>query len=349
MAGFKSVDLGFASSHRVEDMVRWSQLAEAEGFDAVWLAELYYARGLITTCAAVAAATSKIKIGFGIISPFSRHPGVVAMETATLDELSGGRMILGMGISQIAVDRQGIGNARAAVSLREAMDILRLFFAGEQVVYDGEFFKMTAPGSSLFFEPVRRDVPIHLGVMGPKSLELAGRAADGVLLGMFSTPGFAKWARGHIEKGLASAGRSSDDFEYRSYITFSVDKDAAKAKDAVRGILAAYLSEGVSTSATNAESPRWKYSGATADELLAVKAEVGKYWSQGDREKAGQAIPVDFIDKLIVAGEPDECAERLLAYAEAGVDIAVPYQVMGPDPDASIRLAAREILPKITL
>lgn len=347
MGIFKSVDIGFASSHRVEDIVRWAQIAEVEGFGAIWIGELYYARGLITTCAAVASATTKIKIGFGIISPFSRHPGVIAMETATLDELSSGRMILGMGISQTAVDRQGIGNARSAVSLREAMEMLRSFFAGEQVVYDGEFFKMTAPGRPLYFKPLRSDVPIHLGVMGPKSLELAGREADGVLLSMFSTPGFAKWARGHIEKGLAAAGRSWDDFEFRSYVTFSVDKDATKAKDAVREVLAAHLSEGVSTSAANADSPRWKYSAVTADELLAVKAEVGKYWSQGDREKAGRAIPVEFIDKLVVAGEPDECVERMRAYGEAGVDIPVPYQVMGPDPDNAIRLAGREVFPKL--
>ena len=348
MAVFKSFEIGLASSHRVDDMVRWAQIAEQEGLGAVWIAELYYGRGLMTTCAAIAQATSKIKIGFGIVSPFARHPAVIAMEAGSIDEISNGRLMIGLGIGQMAVTRQGVGNPRPAVSLKEAVEIVRRMIAGEQVVYEGSFFEMTPPGSPLFFDTLRKEVPIHLGVMGEKSLELAGRIADGVLLGMFSTPGMARWARSRIEEGLARAGRSWDDFEYRSYITFSVDKDAARAKDAVRGILAAYLSEGVSTSATNADSPRWKYSGVSADELLSVKAEVGKYWSQGDRAKAERAIPVPFIDKLIVAGEPDECIERFRAYAEGGLDIAVPYQVMGPDPDASIRLAAHEIFPKLT-
>ena len=348
MAKFKSFEIGLASSYRVDDMVRWAQIAEAEGLSSIWIAELYYGRGLITTCAAIAAATSKIKIGFGIVSPFARHPAVIAMEAGSIDEISNGRLMIGLGVGQMAVTRQGVGNPRPAISLKEAVEIVRKMIAGEQVVYEGRFFEMTPPGSPLFFETLRKEVPIHLGVMGEKSLQLAGRIADGVLLGMFSTPGMARWARERIEEGLAQADRSWDDFEFRSYITFSVDMDAAKAKDSVRGILAAYLSEGVSTSATNADSPRWKYSGVTADELLSVKEEVGKHWSKGDREKAEQSIPVPFIDKMIVAGEPDECVERFQAYADAGLDIAVPYQVMGPDPDDAIRLAAREIFPKLT-
>ena len=348
MGAFKSFEIGLASSHRIGDMVRWAQIAEREGIGAVWIAELYYGRGLMTACAAIAQATEKIKIGFGIVSPFARHPAVIAMEAGSIDEISEGRLMIGLGIGQMAVTRQGVGEPRPAVSLKEACEIVRRMIAGEQVVYEGRFFSMTPPGSPLFFDTLRKRVPIHFGVMGEKSLRLAGRIADGVLLGMFSTPGMARWARGRIGEGLAGAGRSWDDFEFRSYITFSVDRDAAKARDAARGILAAYLSEGVSTSATNADSPRWKYSGLSADELLGVKAEVGRYWSAGDRAKAEQAIPAAFIDKMIVAGEPDECVERFRAYAEAGLDIAVPYQVMGPDPDRSLRLAAREIFPKLT-
>lgn len=340
---FQSVDVGLASSHSVEVMVNCAKAAEGAGYGTVWLAELYYARGLIAATTAVALATKRIKIGYGIISPFARHPGVIATETATLDELSNGRMICGMGIAQIAVDRQGFVGPRPAVSLKEAVEMLRALFAGKNLVYDGQFFKFTSPGSPIFF-PQRRPggIPIHLGVMGEKSLQMAGRLADGVLLGMFSTPGMARWAKSQIEIGLAQAGRRWEDFEYRSYVTFSVGKNARKAKDLVRPLLAAYLSEGVSTSATNADSPRWKYSGVLPDELLAVKAEVGKYWRES-REKAAQSIPVSFIDKMIVAGEPDECRERIKRYGDAGVKIPVPYHVWGEDPAAAIKLAAREV------
>ena len=339
---FETIDVGLASSHSVDVMVAAAKAAEAAGYGTVWLAELYYARGLIATATAVALATKRIKIGYGIISPFARHPGVIATETATLDEISKGRMICGMGIAQIAVDRQGFIGPRPAVSLKEALEMLRILFAGKNLVYDGQFYKFTPPGSPIFFKPYRPNIPIHLGVMGEKSLQMAGRLADGVLLGMFSTPGMARWAKSQIEIGLKQAGRRWEDFAYRSYVTFSVDKNARKAKDLVRPLLAAYLSEGVSTSATNADSPRWKYSGVTADELLAVKAEVGKYWRE-DRAKAGQAIPISFIDKMIVAGEPDECRERIARYGEAGIKIPVPYPVWGEDPAAAIKLAAREV------
>ena len=345
--GFTEIDVAFATSHRVDDVVDYAKIAEQEGFDSIWLAELYYNRGLVATAAAVAANTKRMKLGLGIISPFSRHPGLVAMESATLDEMSGGRLVLGLGIAQIATDRQGIENARPAVSLREGVEVLRQFFSGQTVIYDGQFFKITPPGTALGFVPLRRDIPIYIGGMGPKSLELAGRIADGVILGMFSTPSFIRWVRQQIERGLTASGRTWDDFDLRSYITFSIDQDSRRAKDATRKILAAYLSEAVSTSASNVGSPRISYPGIDQDEFTRVKAEVGKYAARGKMDQAEQSIPIEFIDQMIVAGTPEECRAKLAEYADAGLGTPALYQVMGPDTREGIRLAAREILPHL--
>ena len=342
---FREIDVAFATAYRLGETVEYAQIAEQEGFDSVWLAELYYNRGLIAIASAVAANTERVKIGLGIVSPFSRHPGVIAMEAATLDEMSEGRLLLGLGISQIAVDRQGITDSKSTVSLREAIEILRRFFSGETVVYDGQFFKITPPGTSLGFKLARRTVPIYIGAMGPKSLELAGRIADGAVLGMFSTPGFVRYVREHVERGLKASGRTWHDFDLRSYITFSIHEDSSLAKDATRRILVEYLSERVSTSASKVGSPRLKYSGVDEAEFGRVKSRVREYVAQGRLEHAEQSIPVELIDRLIVAGTPAECRAKLAEYRDAGLEVPVLYHVMGPDTKAGIRLAAKEILP----
>ncbi|MDA0262266.1 MAG: LLM class flavin-dependent oxidoreductase, partial [Proteobacteria bacterium] len=187
---FKTAEIGFATAQRIEDLVRYAQLAEQNGFTSFWLGERYYARGIYTAAAAVAVATKKIKIGLGIVSPFTRHPSMIAMETAALDELSEGRVMLGLGVSQISAQRQGVADTKPVTSLKETIAILRGFFAGDRVVYDGLMFQMNEPGTSFVFEPYRADIPIHIGGMGPKSLELAGRLAAGQILVMFATPGF---------------------------------------------------------------------------------------------------------------------------------------------------------------
>ena len=135
MAGlFKTAEIGFATAQRIEDLVRYAQLAEASEFTSFWLGERYYARGIYTAAAAIAAATKTIKIGLGIVSPFTRHPSMIAMETAALDEFSRGRVMLGLGVSQISALRQGVKNTPPATSLKETIEIVRGFFAGDAVV-----------------------------------------------------------------------------------------------------------------------------------------------------------------------------------------------------------------------
>lgn len=348
MAGlFKTAEIGFATAQRIDDLVRYAQLAEQNGFTSFWLGERYYARGIYTAAAAIAAATKTIKIGLGIVSPFTRHPSMIAMETAALDEFSQGRVMLGLGVSQISAQRQGVENTRPATSLKETIEILRGFFAGETVVYDGQMFEMNEPGGAFVFEPYRADIPIHIGGMGPKSLELAGRMAAGEILGMFSTPGFTRYAREPIGVGLAASGRSWADFEYRSYITFCVDDDSERAKNTVRPMLVGYLSGGHSASAAQPGSARWRYSGVSDDELAAVKRGVSERVAAGDMAGAAASIPTDFVDKLIVAGTPQECRDKLQEFADAGLDHPVLYHVQGRDPTRSIAQAAALIEPLV--
>ena len=346
-ARFKTAEIGFATAERIADLVRYAKLAEGHGFTAFWLGERYYARGIYTVAAAVAAATATIRIGLGIVSPFTRHPGLIAMETAALDELSRGRVMLGLGVSQISADRQGVAATRPAVSLAETIEILRGFFAGAAVVHRGRMFEMREPGGRFLFAPLRADLPIHIGGMGPKSLELAGRAADGEIVGMFATPGFTAYARAAVARGLAAAGRDWSGFEYRAYLTFSADDDSDRAKARVRPTLVGYLSGGHSASAAEPGSPRWRHSGIGDDELETVRSRVRARVAAGDIAGAAEAIPLDFVDRLIVAGTDAECRAKLAAFAEAGLDHPVLYHVAGADPATAVARAAAIVAPLV--
>ncbi|MSP51852.1 MAG: LLM class flavin-dependent oxidoreductase [Alphaproteobacteria bacterium] len=343
IAGFATVGVGFSSHHRIADLVDYAVIAEAEGYDSFWIGERYYARGMYTVATMVAQATKRLALGLGIVSPFTRHPALIAMETAALDEVAPGRVILGLGVAQISAERQGLADTKPAISLKEAVAILRSMLAGEATQADGRFFTLRSPGAQLVGATPRPSLPIYLGAMGPKSLQLAGRVADGVVLGMFATPGFVRYARGEIEKGLVAAGRTWADFQLVSYVTFAVDKDSARAKNAVRPQMIGYLSERSSRTAARPGSPRLAHSGLDMDAFTGVKAEVTRYVDAGSLDLAAQAIPDALVDTLVVAGDPDECRERLAAYALAGVDHLVLYQVIGPDTRTGLRLAASEI------
>ncbi len=344
LARFTSVGVGFSSHHAIADLRDYAALAESLGYDAFWLGERYYARGIYTLAAACAQATTRIALGLGIVSPFTRHPSLIAMETAALDELSGGRAILGLGVAQISAERQGQAATRPAVSLGEAVGIVRAMLAGEAAEAHGAFFTLNPPGAKLVMPLARPRVPIYLGAMGPKSLELAGRIADGVVLGMFATPGFVRFAKEAIARGEAQAARPPGACRLVSYVTFAVDRDRAAARAAIRPQMVGYLSERNSRTAAQPGSPRLVHSGIDPATFTAVKAEVTRYVDAGRPDLAAQAIPDAVVDRLVVAGDPDECRARLAAYREAGLEHVVLYQVIGPDTRVGLRLAAQEIV-----
>jgi 5,10-methylenetetrahydromethanopterin reductase len=344
---FASVGVGFSSHHPVADIIDYARLAEELGYDSFWLGERYYARGLYTLAAAVAQATKRIALGLGIVSPFTSHPSLIAMETAALDELSGGRAVLGLGVAQISAERQGQPATRPAVSLGEAVGIVRAMLGGQTAEVEGAFFTLLPPGAKLVMPLARARVPIYLGAMGPKSLELAGRIADGVVLGMFASPGFVRFAKEAIARGEAQAGRPAGACRLVSYVTFAVDRDRAAARAAIRPQMVGYLAERNSRTAARPGSPRLVHSGIDAATFAAVKAEVTRHVDAGRTDLAAQAIPDVLIDRLVVAGDPDDCRERLAAYGEAGLEHLVLYQVIGPDTRTGLRLAAQEIVTRM--
>ena len=166
-ATFDGLDIGLYSISSTADNRAVAQKAETRGFKRVWLAEDHHSRDLIVQATAVAVATKSIEIGLGIVNPFTRHPAQIAMAVADIEEMCGPRMVLGLGAAHSAINAHGLDNPRPITALKEAGEICSRLLQGERVVYEGEIFRLPAPGAKLRFPLARSRVPIYFGTMGP--------------------------------------------------------------------------------------------------------------------------------------------------------------------------------------
>ncbi len=290
------------------------------------MCETRFTRDAMSPLAAMAISTSKAKLGSAAINVFTRGPVLIAVSFATLDELSNGRMILGIGAgSPMILERQGIDFVSPLKRLREYVEAFRLLIKGRPVNYNGEFVRIK--GVSLDFTPVRNQIPVYLAVTGPKALHQAGQIADGVILNGFTSVSYVKRAIEKIKEGARSAGRSLKDLDIASSNILSVREDSKAAKDALRWLVTTYLLTFPAIA---------KESGVSEEFLQSI---MSAHASKG-LDYALTLVPESVIESLTVSGDPDECVNRLRAYMEAGVKrpIAMP---IASDPELVMNTALR--------
>src|SRR6266567_825781 len=181
-----------------------ARAAEEAGFSTVWFAENAFGRGAMSGLAASALATRTIRLGVGVFNPFNRHPTLIAMEMAALDELSDGRVVLGIG-SGIRLAQIGMAAPRRIAAVRDTIHIVSRLLRGETVEYDGPVF--SARGVRLECPLRRAAVPILMAAMGDQALDLCGQIADGLMISNLSPPAFTRRAVGVVARGAAAAGR----------------------------------------------------------------------------------------------------------------------------------------------
>jgi 5,10-methylenetetrahydromethanopterin reductase len=301
------VGLVLGSALAPETLPRLSRLAEELGYGELWFAEDYFFTGGISGAAAALAATERIPIGLGVVSAMVRHPALLAMEIATLDRMFPGRLHPGLGTGVPAWMRQmGVKPRSPLTALRESVTSLRRLLAGEEVTLDGRCFQLDRV--QLTHPPASR-VPVYMGVLGPKMLQLSGEIADGNVLSVLSGREYVRWARERI----AAPNR---------VVTFAFVSVGDKA--ALRKPMAFYLSADRRNALTEAYG--------IAGELEAM-------------EDVEREMPDRWIDDLAVAGEPDECAEKIQRLLDAGSDSVALFPVAG-DPETIIRAVAADVLPR---
>src|SRR5437588_7921862 len=232
--------LPYEGSLSFADALELTQRAEARGFDSVWMPEAY-GTDAISILGALAARTERIRLGTGIVNVFSRTPALLAQTAATLDLISGGRFILGLGTSgyQVVTGWHGMAFDRPLLRMRETIAIVRQVLRRDRLLFDGQVFQLDK-GLKLLAHPVRETVPIYLATLTPGGLRLTGELADGWIPTLFS-PEHMDLFRPELEAGARIAGRSVDSIAIAPHVPFSIDDDRARAREALKPWVALYV------------------------------------------------------------------------------------------------------------
>ncbi len=292
--------------------------AERLGYDSVWAAEAY-GSDAATVLGWLAGQTSTIRLAAGIFQMPGRSPAMTAMTAATIDQLSGGRMILGIGSSgpQVAEGWHGQRFARQLQRTREYVAVVRKALARERLEFDGETLTLPLPDGpgkalKLTISPVQEQIPIYLAAIGPKNTALAGEIADGWIPTLFS-PEHVSELRPLLEEGAARTGRSLDGFDIAPTVSVFVTDDLAAARNAMRPFIALYVG-GMGSRKQNFYNNIVQRYGFEAEAKT-----IQDLYLEGKRDEAMAAIPDRLIDSVSLCGPRDVVRERLAVYRDAGV------------------------------
>ena len=313
--------------------------AESAGYDSVWAAEAY-GSDAATVLAWLAGQTERIRIGSAIFQMPARSPAMTAMTAATLDHISSGRFMLGIGSSgpQVAEGWHGQRFAKQLQRTREYVEIVRKALARERLEHEGEAYTLPLPDGpgkalKLMIAPVQERIPIYIAAIGPKNTQLTGEIADGWIPTFFS-PEHVDESRKLLEEGAARAGRTLDDsFDIAPTVNFRIDDDLDRARDSMRPFIALYVGGMGSREKNfyNALVCRYGFEEAAK--------EIQDLYLDGKKDAAAAAIPPELIDTISLVGPKDAVGERLGAYRDAGVGtlIALPVAFTSEERSRMVR------------
>ena len=294
--------------------------AEAAGFDAVFASSHYNNRDPFLALSRAAAATETVRVGPGVVNPYETHPVKLASQAATLNELSGGRAVLGLGAGdRSTLANLGIDRDRPLRRVLETMKVSQAIWRGERVDHDGTF---QATDAGLNYEA--GEVPVYVGAQGPHMIRMAAKHADGVLVNA-SHPDDFVWADERVAEGIAGRPDDRGPFDFAAFASVSIDADADEAREAARPPVA-FIAAG-------AAPPVLDRHGIDAD----LAGRIGDAISAGEFSQAFGMVTPAMIDAFCVAGTPDTAADRIeaiLRYADG----FVAGSPLGPNRADSIEL-----------
>ncbi len=317
------------------------QAAERLGYDSAWAAEAY-GSDAATVLAWLAGQTSNIRLGSGIFQMPARSPAMTAMTAATIDQLSGGRMILGIGSSgpQVAEGWHGQRFARQLQRTRDYIGVVRMALARERVEFHGETLELPLPDGpgkalKLTISPFQERIPIYLAAIGPRNIAFAGEIADGWFPTLFS-PEHVSELRPLLQEGADRTGRALEDFDIAPMVSVCVTDDLQAARDAMRPSIALYVG-GMGSRRQNFYNQLVSRYGFQAE-----AERVQDLYLEGKREEAMAALPDALIDTVTLCGPPERVRERIAVYREAGVGTLVisPIALTAAERLGQLRLVA---------
>ncbi|MEU2715250.1 LLM class F420-dependent oxidoreductase [Streptomyces sp. NPDC007205] len=315
------INLGYWGAGMDGDNLAVAQEADRLGFSVCWAAEAY-GSDAATVLSWVAAQTESIDVGSAIFQIPARQPAMTAMTAATLDSLSGGRFRLGLGVSgpQVSEGWYGVKFDKPLARTREYVEIVRRAMTRERLTYEGQHWTLPLPGGpgkpiKLTVHPQREHIPLYIAAIGPKNLEQTGEIADGALLIFPAAEHLEETTLQYLRAGREKAGRTLDGFDVCPTLPIAVgdDKDVARLADTFRPYTALYVG--------GMGSAKQNFYNQLAQRMGYEKqaAEIQQKYLSGDKQGAAAAVPQDLIDKTALLGSVDRIADRMKAYAAAGV------------------------------
>jgi 5,10-methylenetetrahydromethanopterin reductase len=324
----------------LEEMLASARAMDEARMDTIWLAEAYpwwrkhgmEARSSTVTSALIARETERLTIGWGIISPFTRHPVQVAMDARVVQEAAGpGRFLLGFGTSKIFLNNAGLQTNRTLGPMRDAVAIVRGVLAGDAFDYSGATWSASVPAMQNGAHAPRDVPPVYIAATAPKMQALAGEIADGCLTPSITTPAFVRYTRENV----------GADVDIGCTIVASIhESNRAAGRDGAREIAGMYLANKVQN-IKGAADTLLDLAGLTQEEIRPIADAM----ERGGRLAAKELVTDEILDKCKpIAGTPDDCIGAIEEYREAGCT-HVMLELWGDRRREQIRLFGERVLP----
>lgn len=314
--------LGYAA-RTIELPIELVREADRLGVHAVWTAEAY-GSDAVSPLAWLGALTERIKLGTAIMQMSGRTPANSAMTAMTLNQLSGGRFLMGLGLSgpQVVEGWHGTSYAQPLGRTREYVEIVRRIFRRETpMAFDGKHYQIPyhGPDATGLGKPLKStlaaapDIPIYLAAIGPKNVALAAEIADGWLPIFFAPERYNEVYRPHVEAGLARAGKTIDDFDIAPTVSVVINDNLDICYNMLRPLLALYVG------GMGARNKNFYYDLAVRYGFEAAAAEIQDLYLSGDKGAAMARVPAEMIDAVALVGPKERVRERLAVWLDSPV------------------------------
>jgi 5,10-methylenetetrahydromethanopterin reductase len=320
----------FVPNNPIEEVMKWASIAEQKKFDYIWVTDHFNNRNTYVTLTSIAMKTSSVRIGPGVTNPYLINPAWTASAVASINEVSKGRAILGIGAGdRTTLSYLGLEQKSPVLALAECVDIIRGLLKGEDVKVPGQIFNVT--GARLNYQS--GFVPIYLGAQGPKMLRLAAKISDGVLVNS-SHPADISLAVKEVRNGLEDAGKSSSQFDVAAYTSFSVSADPVEAVKLARPVVAF-----IAAATPDVVLERH---GIPPERVQVIKEGLAR----GQFKDAFKAVNDELLEAFSITGTPSQCTEKIAAILKEGVSQLVIGSPIGADKVKTLESIGSEIMPQ---
>ncbi len=325
------------SDYTTQELVDLAVLSEALGYRDFWYTDVRFARDCYLGLAAAAARTRTLRLGTGVTDPYSRHPALTASAIATLDEMSDGRAVLGLGTGGAGFRELGLERKLPVAALRETVELIRGLLHGETVEQQGKVISVT--GGKLNFTPRRADVPIYFATHGAQVTRLAGQIADGVLIANTLVPA----AFGHyvalLDQGMEKAGRDPAGFDIGLRVEACIAEDDAAAFAVMRRRVA---------SRVLAQYPHWDYLAELGVTMSPEFTALAEARPPNSGEQAAALMPEEAVETMVLAGNAERVAHQLARALHPRITHITlrPHALKGQPVADVVRAFAEQVVPR---